>query len=160
MPNGGPDCCGNCGYNKAVQEMAHPHPDRKEEFWNLSHCTLRQVRIPDPFWTYCENFLYGKEIPEEDAEVQPKGYISGSGLFEGYVRIPWNDTTSPKVSVPSKCAVCGRETLRGITVQHEDAELGFCTNRHYIDWWKTIHDDPSVSSEGLITPEERFEETR
>lgn len=27
MPNGGPDCCGNCGYNKAVQEKAPPHPE-------------------------------------------------------------------------------------------------------------------------------------
>ena len=26
MPNGGPDCCGNCEHNVAVQKIAHPRP--------------------------------------------------------------------------------------------------------------------------------------
>ena len=36
--------------------------------------------------------------------------------------------------------------------------IGFCTNRHYIDWWKTEHDDPNISSDGLDTPETFYNE--
>jgi hypothetical protein len=32
-------------------------------------------------------------------------------------------------------------------------EIGFCTNRHHIDWRKTEHDDPGIPSEDLDTPE-------
>lgn len=158
MPNGGPDCCGNCGHNKAVQEMAHPHPDQREKFWELSHCSLRDVKILNPFWTYCHNFRYGKYLPEPDDVEEARGWIFGSGLYEGYVRIPWNGTTEPCVSVPCECLLCGRKTEKGITVRHEDQELGFCTNRHYIDWWKTVHDDPKISSDGLDRPEEFYKE--
>lgn len=85
--------------------------------------------------------------------------MSGSGLYEGYVRIPWHGDTEPKVSVPCVCHLCGRETQRGISVKEGERELGFCTNRHYIDWWKTLHDDPEITSEHLDTPEEFFKET-
>ena len=59
-------------------------------------------------------------------------------LFEGYVRIPWNGKNEPLISVPAKCSVCSRETKDGIAVKHENAMLGFCTNRHYVQWWKTV----------------------
>lgn len=160
MPNGGPDCCGNCGFNRAVQEMAHPHPDQRVKFLALSHCTLRDVRITSPFWTYCNNFRYGKTLPEPNEMEEPKGWIFASGLYEGYVRIPWHGAMEPEVSTACVCTVCGRKTDKGITVAHNGTEVGFCTNRHYIDWWKTEHEDPTISSEGLDTPEEFYKEAK
>ena len=158
MPNGGPDCCGNCGFNRAVQEMAHPHPHAPEKFWDISNCTLRDIKVCNPFWTYCDNFDYGKTIPSAaDTEaVELKGPITGSGLYEGYVRVPWHGAFEPNVQVPCTCSVCGRETKTGITIFHEDRQLGFCTNRHYVEWWKTEHDDPEISADFLDTPEEFY----
>ena len=160
MPNGGPDCCGNCGHNRAVQEMAHPHPQQREKFWELSHCTIRAVKITNPFWTYCHNFRYGKNLPEPGETEEPSGWIFGSGLYEGYVRIPWHEDSEPEVSTPCTCAVCSRTTEEGITVKDGEEVMGFCTNRHYIDCWKTKHDDPKISSEGLDTPEEHYKEIK
>ena len=160
MPNGGPDCCGNCGFNKAVQEMAHPHPDQQERFWAISYCSLRHLKISNPFWTYCHNFRYGKPLPEPGEHVAIDGRVFGSGLYEGYVRIPWHGDTEPIVSTPCTCVICGRKTKRGISVVDEGQSIGFCTNRHYIDWWKTKHDDKNISSEGLETPEEFYREKK
>lgn len=158
MPNGGPDCCGNCSHNRAVQEMAHPHPEQRERFWDLSHCTLRDVNITNPFWTYCSNFTYGKRPEERNREEQPDSWISSSGLYEGYVRIPWDDSNEPHISVPAQCLLCGRETQEGIVVDHEGTKLGFCTNRHYVQWWKTIYEDESLIAEHYESPEERYKD--
>jgi hypothetical protein len=156
MPNGGPDCCGNCGYNRAVQEMAHPHPSKYEEFWKISHCTLRDVAISNPFWSYCDNFRYGKRLPEPGEKVPIAGWITGSGLYEGYVRIPWHGNVEPLVSVPCTCCICGRETKEGITIKDAGETLGFCTNRHYIEWWRTKHDDSAFSPHDYASPERYY----
>ena len=156
MPNGGPDCCGNCSHNRAVQEMAHPHPQQRERFWELSHCTLRDVKIRNPFWTYCANFAYGKHPESRDITAAPIGWISASGLYEDYVRIPWHDQTEPRVSVPTTCVICDRTTDEGIEVNHGGRTIGICTNRHYVQWWKTQHQDESINPEDFDTPEIRF----
>jgi len=156
MPNGGPDCCGNCSHNKAVQEMAHPHPEQYDLFWKLSYCTLRGVKITSPFWTYCVNFNYGKVPETRNIEDTPTGWITSSGLYEGYVRIPWDGEHEPRVSVPARCSVCGRTTGDGITINRGDAEFGFCTNRHYVEWWFSVHNDPSFPPEKYELPESRW----
>jgi len=156
MPNGGPDCCGNCSHNRAVQEMAHPHPDQEEQFWQLSHCTLRDIKIGNPFWTYCRNFSYGKHPESRNKNEAPVGWITSSGLYEGYVRIPWDDKTAPRVSVPATCVVCKRETEKGIQIDHNGLTLGFCTNRHYVEWWKALHQDESIRSQDFEPPEKRY----
>ena len=156
MPNGGPDCCGNCGFNRAVQEMAHPHPQDRYRFWDLSYCTLRNLKVGNPFWTYCDNFRYGKTLPSKDETEALEGPITGSGLYEGYVRIPWHGDVEPVVSTPVTCSACGRKTESGISISHDSEALGFCTNRHYVEWWLTQHDDPRVTAEHLSTPEEFF----
>lgn len=155
MPNGGPDCCGNCAHNKAVQEMAHPHPEHREQFWQLSHCTLREVKITNPFWTYCQNFVYGKHPESRNTAEQPKGWITASGLYEGYVRIPWDDKREPNVSVPVTCLICGRKTDQGISVDHNGETVGFCTNRHYVEWWVSVHHDTSFRPDDYESPEVR-----
>ena len=134
------------------------HPAQREKFWQLSHCTLRAVNITQPFWTYCQNFGHGEQHSETHEVEEPKGWIFANGLYEGYLRIPWHGTAEPLVSVPCECLLCGRTTANGIAVRHQDEDVGFCTNRHYIDWWKTVHDDPNISSDGLATPEEFYKE--
>lgn len=44
MPNGGSDCCGTCDFNRKGPEK-----------YGATFCTIRQLNIPDPFWTYCVN---------------------------------------------------------------------------------------------------------
>ena len=158
MPNGGSDCCLTCNFNKAVQEMGYPHPqDQKEKFIILSHCTLRDVNITIPVWTYSRNnHAYDDTPPLAKTErEEPIGWIYAMGI-EGYRRIPWHGKIEPKIYTPSVCTICGRKTDKGITVIHSGMEVGFCTNRHYIDWWKTKHDDPEISSDGHDTPEEYY----
>lgn len=156
MPNGGPDCCGNCSFNVAVQEMAHPHPEPLDKFRELSHCTLRDVKISNPFWTYCPNFEYGKHPESRDINAAPRGRISSSGLYEGYVRIPWDGLNEPQVSVPTTCSVCEWKTESGIEIVHDGKTLGFCTNRHYVKWWKTIYQDDSLRTEDYEPPSKRY----
>jgi hypothetical protein len=156
MPNGGPDCCGNCAHNRAVQEMAHPHPEQRKRFRELSHCTLRDVPIKNPFWTYCKNFGYGKRPEDRNRNEPLVGGITASGLYEGYVRIPWHGNTEPRVAVLAACAICGRKTPEGITIVHEGQRLGFCTNRHYVQWWRTLHADESFVPEHYQSPEDRY----
>lgn len=156
MPNGGSDCCGNCTHNRAVQVMAHPHPEEWERFWQLSFCTLRDVKITNPFWTYCHNFDDARDPDDRNSTETPVGWIYTSGLYEGYVRIPWDDRNEPRVSVPTRCIICGWKTEEGIVVVDQDGHtLGFCTNRHYIQWWKTRHDDDSLDPDDYESPEER-----
>lgn len=137
MPNGGSDCCANCSHNRALQEMAHPDSEN-------SHCTLRDVKITDPFWTYCDNF---DRYPEK-RNVVPVGWIYASGLYDkGHVRIPWNDRNEPRLEVLVRCVICGQKTNKGIEVDHDGHSLGFCTNRHYVRWWKKLHQDDTLNSE-------------
>ena len=158
MPNGGSDCCGNCSHNRAVQEKDHQKTEQHIRFRKQNHCTLRDVSIRNPFWTYCRNFAdaYWPGLPRRDGQLN--GPIFKGGLFEGYVRIPWNDKNEPLISVPVKCSVCSRETNDGIALKHEEATLGFCTNRHYVQWWTTIHEDKYLRVENYQSPEERFKE--
>lgn len=156
MPNGGPDCCGNCSHNRAVQEMAHPHPEQGKMFWDLSYCTLRNIKITNPFWTYCDNFDYGKRPETRNQDEQPIGHVTASGLYEGYVRIPWNGIIEPQVSVPATCSICKRRTDQGIKINHNGKNIGFCTNRHYVEWWASINGDHVYEPENYETPEERF----
>ncbi|MDE2880143.1 hypothetical protein [Candidatus Palauibacter soopunensis] len=52
MPNGGPDCCGTCWFNRANGgRKGHGHHDRSI----ASHCEIRDLTIRDPFYTYCYN---------------------------------------------------------------------------------------------------------
>jgi hypothetical protein len=137
-----------------MQELGSPHGKGESErqgFWDRSYCTLRSVKITVPFWTYCANYSHDKScVPGAVA----KGWIFASGLYEGYVRIPWHGDVEPLVNVATICAVCGRKTESGIVVQaSEDSLLGFCSNRHYVEWWSTQHDDPSVRADDYAEPE-------
>jgi hypothetical protein len=140
MPNGGSDCCANCGFNKAVQEKAKLPQKQTEKFWAPPYCALRNIKIPNPFWTYCDNFRYGQPNSEDKEEITK--WIFANGLYEGsYERIPWHGNIEPIVSIKAECIICGRSVLKGIIMFHDGKNLGFCSNRHYIEWWLSVHND-------------------
>jgi hypothetical protein len=108
------------------------------------------VKITVPFWTYCANYEHD---PSKIPGAAPIGWIFASGLWEGYVRIPWHGDAEPIVRVATTCFVCGRQTESGIEVKASEASLlGFCSNRHYVQWWKTQHEDASISAEVYADP--------
>jgi hypothetical protein len=41
-------------------------------------------------------------------------------------------------------------------LNHNGIKLGFCTNRHYVQWWKTVHNDKSLNPERYESPEKRY----
>lgn len=61
MPNGGSDCCGTCWFNaKNKGEAGYDHArDAEPDF-----CTIRNLPIEDPFYTYCGNHPHRR--PERD----------------------------------------------------------------------------------------------
>jgi len=52
MPNGGSDCCGTCWFNSNNEGEAGDHGAWKE---STVKCVIRNIEIPNPFWTYCIN---------------------------------------------------------------------------------------------------------
>ena len=52
MPNGGSYCCGTCWFNDKNNGVAGYAAIKKGE---SVICTIRDVEIVDPFWTYCAN---------------------------------------------------------------------------------------------------------
>ena len=55
MPNGGSDCCGTCWFNRALRGQ---RGSTNFDHGVPSHCEIRGLDIPDPFWTYCANHPY------------------------------------------------------------------------------------------------------
>lgn len=156
MPNGGPDNCSNCLYNRAVREGETLGVSGPGSFIEHSFCSLRGVDLTRPFWTYCAN-ISSHELPADD---RLRGPVFASGLYEGYVRIPWHGDVEPRIEVPATCVECGREVEFGITIEHEGKPRGFCTNRHYVEWWRRHHDDALVDPEDFRPPEEVFASKR
>jgi hypothetical protein len=60
------------------------------------------------------------------------------------------------VSVPVTCSVCQRIVDDGIKIEHNADILGFCTNRHYLEWWVSIHKSKEYNPEDYISPEEKY----
>lgn len=141
MPNGGPDNCANCRFNQ------EPDP--------IGYCSLRDVSILNTHWTYCRDFT-NVHASEPLLPKTPTGPIFACGSYEGsvgYVRIPWFGKIAPTFNVPVECWVCGRNVPGGIEIHVRDRTFGFCTNRHYIDWWKLEHEDAKIDYSRLETPE-------
>ena len=52
MPNGGSDCCGTCWFNRSLEGQRGSANFNREI---PSHCEIRDLDVPDPFYTYCAN---------------------------------------------------------------------------------------------------------
>lgn len=137
MPDGGSDCCGNCAFNRARTTVGSPFDAgaSKERFWAESFCTLRDIKITNPFWTYCRNFTSPNQSPDPKTTTII-GPAFASGLFEGwYCRIAWHGRHEPITDVPVTCAICNKQTEHGIRVgADDDSQHEFCCNDHYNQW--------------------------
>jgi hypothetical protein len=131
MPNGGPDNCGTCGFNRRNRGIwRNPIPDETQ----LPFCEIRDAPVLIDLFTYCQN--WHTRTPE------PIGPIYASGMYEGgYRRIPWHGAIEPEhVNEFSKCSECGETFHEGLQIAVvEGAPKRFCSNRHYLQWWKREH---------------------
>jgi hypothetical protein len=132
MPNGGPDNCGTCGFDRGNSGIwRNPEPDESQ----TSFCTIRGVAMLADHWTYCQNWHTRTPIPI--------GPIYSSGAYEqGYRRIPWHGHVAPEFVGAGVCSECGVSIDDGISIATvESAPLQFCGNLHYLQWWKRQHPD-------------------
>ncbi len=123
MPNGGPDNCARCGFNKA-NDGRWPGPGEEQEAPGF--CTIRGIAVDNPFWTYCKN--------QHSRRSEPQGPVYGAVYTRGYQRVPWYDRTSP-CEGEATCGVCGDHVLTGILLPFEGGGLEFCGREHYLVWW-------------------------
>lgn len=136
MPNGGPDNCSNCAFNRRNRGVwRNPQPDESE----MPYCEIRGVPIFNDHWTYCQNWHTKTPVPI--------GPIYASGLYEGgYRRIPWHGAIAPEFTDSGTCSECGHRVDDGISIPTvEGAPLNFCCNLHYLKWWKRQHPNETAA---------------
>ncbi len=96
MPNGGPDCCGNCWFNRRNRGEAGYRRARNESV--EPYCEVRDVPIANPFWTYCANFSFQGPSRGRGIPVGPitrnvsKFHASGGMSYNRKVWIPSPDS--------------------------------------------------------------------
>jgi hypothetical protein len=130
MPNGGPDNCGTCGFNRRNGGIwRNPEVDEQQ----APFCDIRGVTVLTDHWTYCQNW--------HTRTREPIGPIYASGLYEaGYRRIPWHGSVEPEHVSVGVCSECGEAFAEGIAIAViESAPRVFCSNLHYLRWWKRQH---------------------
>jgi hypothetical protein len=92
MPNGGSDCCGTCWFNsKNKGEPGYGHTDDP----GPSFCAIRNVDIPNPFYTYCANHPHRN--PAKLAMPIGPAY-TGDSLGNRKVWVPLEDTPENRVN--------------------------------------------------------------
>lgn len=136
MPNGGPDNCGTCGFNRRNRGVwRNSAPDEQQS----PFCEIRGVAVLVDHWTYCQNW--------HTRTRQPIGPVYASGLYEGgYRRIPWHGSVEPEMMSAGVCSECGAAFAEGIAIPGvEGASHLFCSNLHYLDWWKRQHPDEDAA---------------
>ena len=140
MPNGGPDNCSTCGFNRRNRGTWHNSAPAKQE---MPFCEIRGLPVPADHWTYCMNW--------HTRTRQPIGPVYASGLYEGsYHRIPWDGGVEPEPSGAGVCSECSAGFAQGISVAKvEGAMRIFCSNHCYLRWWRGKHPDeePTMSGE-------------
>lgn len=125
MPNGGPDNCGMCAFNR-VNGGRWIIPEEMQTV--AGFCTIRNQQILSPHWTYCKNW--------HTRSTEPAGPIYSSFYENGYRRIPWVGKTSPETEVEALCSVCTNHVNSGLRITLGDEVFGFCGHEHYLKWWK------------------------
>jgi len=96
------------------------------------------------YWTYCQNW--------HTRTRQPVGPIYASGLFEkGYRRIPWHGALEPEHIQAGFCIECKQSFAEGLGVLGtESKRYEFCSNLHYLNWWKRQHPDEEAPMSNSI----------
>lgn len=139
MPNGGPDNCSTCGFNRRNYGIwRNPEADERQ----MPFCEIRNLPVLADHWTYCQNW--------HTRTREPIGPVYASGLYEGgYHRIPWHGPVEPEHVGAGVCSECGDAFTEGIAIAAiESASHVFCSNLHYLRWWKRQHpqEDPPMSA--------------
>jgi len=67
-----------------------------------------------------------------------------------------NDKLEPRISVYTTCSICKRIVDDGIDINHKGDVIGFCTNKHYLEWWVTIHGKNDYNPDNYQSPEEKY----
>ncbi|HEU4415099.1 MAG TPA: hypothetical protein VFT65_09985 [Candidatus Angelobacter sp.] len=141
MPNGGPDNCSTCGFNRRNRGIwRNPAPIESD----LPYCEIRGLPVLFEHWTYCQNW--------HSRTRSPIGPIYASGVYEGgYHRIPWHGAVEPESISSGGCVECAATVVDGISIAAlEGAPLAFCCNLHYLQWWKRQHpNEDAPMSEGI-----------
>jgi hypothetical protein len=123
MPNGGPDNCGRCGFNRANSGV---WPGPGEENLAPGFCSIRGFEIANPLWTYCKN--------QHTREGVPFGPIYTAVYINGYQRVPCFYGYIP-TDGSGECMVCGDHADFGIGLTIGENTLRFCGCEHYLIWW-------------------------
>jgi hypothetical protein len=142
MPNGGPDNCSTCGFNRRNRGIwRNPSPDEQQ----LPFCEVRSLAVLIEHWTYCQNW--------HTRTRKPVGPVYASGLYEtGYRRIPWHGAISPEHTGAGVCSECSEAFDEGIAIMAvEAAPRVFCGNGHYLRWWKRQHPQEDASMSGDLS---------
>src|SRR5215472_8551955 len=121
MPNGGPDNCSTCGFNRRNQGVwRNTQPDEQQP----PFCEIRGLSVLFEHWTYCMNW--------HTRTREPAGPVYASGLYDqGYRRIPWHGAVAPETAASGVCSECNQPFSDGLEIAVlERAPRLFCSNLH------------------------------
>jgi len=90
MPNGGTDCCGTCWFNRSLEGRRGSRNFNRDI---PSHCEIRGLDIPKPFYTYCANHPYHRPRRDE-TPIGPVFVYRGAMPMEPAAE--QEDSSSPK----------------------------------------------------------------
>jgi hypothetical protein len=111
----------------------------------MSFCEVRGMNVLFDHFTYCQNW--------HTRTRKPIGPVYSSGIYEGrYHRIPWHGSVEPEHIAAGICCECNRPFDEGIAIMTvEGAPRIFCSNRHYLEWWRRQHpQEEAPMSRGII----------
>ena len=166
MPNGGGDCCARCVHNVVFEllgSQTQQKSDEERKIWRSKcECRLRGIKVPNPMHTYCANFSFfnkreslwsdlaeflgirKRRFSRAPEDVKAIGFVYALGYPQDdvtYPRLPWDSDNEPVLGqYTGSCDRCGGRVGKGIRLQLEESDgLLFCSNIHYLEWWREMH---------------------
>ena len=93
MPNGGSDCCGTCWFNSKNKGKSGYNSSKSKKVVN---CIIRDIEIPDPFYTYCANHPHHNRA-KIDLPLGPVFIAESDGLMSYSRKIWLNSPDNEKI---------------------------------------------------------------
>lgn len=87
MPNGGSDNCGTCWFNRPNEGKAG-YNEKPEKVFIDSYCMIREMKIDNPYYTYCANHPHHN--PKRIEFPVGPVYIMGEKGREVWMKSPEN----------------------------------------------------------------------
>lgn len=92
---------------------------------------VHEVTRASPLWKICTEETHGP------SEVNGTSFVPGLYEDHTYMRVPLHGSVRPRiVRGDAQCSVCGRRAKRSLSIR---AEMSFCCNKHYLQWWTERH---------------------